>query len=92
MIRLSTHDAWMLVGGYVRYAMGRMSTALSFAASMVKQVAPHVGRDRLVQLRDEIKRELDDVHRIGKLLGHQCDDIEWTPLVKWLDGRLGHAD
>lgn len=88
MIRLAPSDAWMLVGGYVRYAMGRMSTAPSFAASMVKQIAPYVDRDRLVQLRDEIKRELDDVHRIGKLLGHQCDDIEWTALVEWLDARL----
>ena len=88
MIRLAPHDAWMLVGGYVRYAMGRMSTAPSFAVSMVKQVAPYVGRDRLVRLRREIQQELDAAHGAGKLLGHQCDDDEWTALVKWLDGRL----
>lgn len=89
MIHLYPNDAWLLVGGYVRYAMGRMFSAPSFAANMVKQIAPHVGRDRLRQLRDEIQCELDAAHGAGKLLGHACDDQVWRELVAWIDGRLG---
>ncbi len=87
-IRVNQHDLWIMVLSYVRYAMGRMSTAPSTAADFVRSYWSAFGPAERAQIRDEIRYELARVARTGGLLGMDCDHRIWVNLLAWCDVNL----
>lgn len=87
-IKVNQHDLWIMVLNYVRYAMGRMSTAPSTAADFVRTYWAAFRPDERAQIRDEIRTEIERYARNGQTLGHDCDHRIWVNLLAWCDARL----
>lgn len=74
--RVLNRDLWILVLGYVRYAIGRRSTAASMARDFVRGHWAAFDDNQLAQIREEIEREhVDD-------LGADCDQAQWLGLIE----------
>jgi hypothetical protein len=84
MIPVAQNHLWFLLLGYVRYAMGRMSTAPSTAADMVRDYSSALSTEQIQQLREEIKVETTRAENKEEFLGMKCDHDTWRKLVGWL--------
>lgn len=79
------NDLWILVLGYVRYALGRRSTAPSLAASFVLRYRRHLTSAELAQIVEEVRWGLDrETDRPG-YLGDPCDVATWRGLIADLE-------
>lgn len=86
--RVKQLDLWVMLLGYVRYAMGRMSTAPSMAQDFVKFYGPGCNKTQLQQIRNEVADELANYDRMGKPLGMDCDHRTWQQTLAMLDEQL----
>lgn len=84
---VNNRHLWIMVTGYVRYAMGRRSTAPSEAEEMTRTYWHAFADVEQAQLREEIRREVqhDDAH--PGHLGHECDRRLWRALLAWCEAR-----
>lgn len=86
------YHLWLLLLSAIRYAIGRTSHVSSYAPyiAMLHQTA--LTKHQLIQIRDEVKEELDRVDTYGKTLGDRCDDYSWRKsvweLTELLDQRV----
>jgi len=81
-------DLWVMLLGYVRYAMGRMSTAPGMAQDLVKHYGPGCNDQQLKQIRDEIAAELATYDRMSKPLGMNCDHRTWQQTLALVEAQL----
>lgn len=84
-------DLWVLVLGYVRYALGRMSTAPSTASNFVRLYWQHFNQQQRTQILREVMDELMRAERAGETLGHKCDHETWTALAVWMGENGGRT-
>jgi hypothetical protein len=77
LAQVSPNDLWWLVGGYVRYALYRTSTAPATACDFVARYGRHFTRQQLQQIADEIETELRIAESNGGFVGHRCDHDTW---------------
>lgn len=89
--RVNPHDLWIMLLGYVRYSMGRMSSAPSHARGLVRAYGQHVEPAQLEQIRREVAEELATYERMGKTLGHDCDHKTWRGVVEDIEARQAEA-
>jgi hypothetical protein len=75
---------WWLLTGYVRYAMGRRSTAPSIALNTIGEHIHELRPAWRAQLAKEIEDELQRAERAGELLGDACDHAVWKKAVTML--------
>jgi hypothetical protein len=86
-VKVDTCDLWPLLLGYVRYSMGRRSTAPSTARELVRAYSPSLPAEQRRQIAEEIRQELAIEERGGRTLGDKCDDQTWRELLGWMDER-----
>lgn len=84
-VPVDVQHLWPMLLGYVRYAMGRMSTAPSTAAELVRCYASALTQEQREQIRDEIRAELDRREKRGEKLGMDCDHRTWRELLRWIE-------
>lgn len=82
---------WSMLLCYVRYAMGRMSTAPSTALDLLRQYAPHLRPEQRAQILAEVRQELRIAEDGGKHLGMACDHRTWREVVAWLEAPHGRG-
>lgn len=87
-VEIENFHLWIMLCGYARYAMGRRSTAPSMAHDMIKQYGKQLSAQQLVQLRREIKEELETYERANRTCGDECDHNTWKAVVMSLDGLI----
>ena len=75
--QVSNVDLFFLVLGYVRYAMGRMSTAPSTAQDLVARYGSHLSDHQLKQVADEIEEQVRLHERTSLTLGATIDHQTW---------------
>jgi len=78
-------DLWFMLMGYIRYAMGRMSTAPGIAHNLVRDYGRSLDDRQLEQISQEIVQELTTHERMGKTLGADCDHETWKEVVKSIE-------
>lgn len=83
-IDVPEHEVWLLVLSFVRYAMGRRSTAPHLAVDFVRQYFFYFNAQERSQLERELAMELDRSERLGKFLGDKIDDDAWRKLQAWM--------
>lgn len=88
MIHVPSHHLFTMVLAYVRYAMGRMSTAPSTASELVRVYWLHLSAQEREQLTREVFDALAVCERNGETLGHRCDHETWTSLCTWMRDHL----
>lgn len=86
-VSISKLDLWILLTGYIRYAMHRRSTAPSIARDLLIQHHEALTPSQLQQLYDDVQVEL----RCGYSVGDPCDTQTWqtiaTKLLHWVQER-----
>lgn len=85
--RVNQRDLWIMLLGYVRYSMGRMSAAPSLARSLVRSYGHRLEPAQLDRIRLEVAEELASYERTGKTLGHDCDHATWRGVVEDIEAR-----
>lgn len=83
-IEINQHDIWILLSGFIRYALGRRSTAPGSAYDLVVKYCHHLETWQLNQIYKEIKRELEIAEDHYKTVGDQCDHDVWWLTVNFL--------
>jgi len=73
--------------GYVRYAMGRMSSAPSLARDLVRSYGPACNDVQLEQIRREVAEELASYEMSNKTLGWECDHATWKGVVADIEAQ-----
>lgn len=79
---------WPLLLQSVRYALGRMTYAVTETISMVKEYASFLSEAECRQLQREIQEEITRAVAQGRFVGMECDHREWAALATWLEDRL----
>jgi len=87
-VAVNQTDLWYMLLGYVRYAMGRVSTAPGLAQDLIRSYGPGCTTVQLDQIRREICDELATYERMGRLLGMGCDHETWKACVVDIDAQL----
>lgn len=67
----------------VRYALGRMSYAVSDTVSFIMPLIPHLTTRTIYCMHRDIKE-----HDEHGLLGMQCDKVDWMKLYKAIGKEL----
>jgi hypothetical protein len=75
---MEREDLFTLLLCTVRYSMGRCTYMSSLAPDLVLRYGKQLERRHLVQIADEIEKELQYAEATGTTLGHRCDHDSWT--------------
>jgi hypothetical protein len=75
--QVSNLDLFFLILGYVRYAMGRMSSAPSSAQDFIARYGGHLTDRQLTQIADEIEKAIQLEERVKSTLGATVDHETW---------------
>jgi len=87
LVGVPPHDLWILVLGYVRYSMGRRSSAPSLAAGYVRVYWSAFSAGAREQIRREVTEEVERFERSKLTLGDDCDHQVWRELIAWMEGQ-----
>lgn len=75
-----THEEEILVFA-VRYALGRMSYAVSDVCRYVSKNVKRLSINCLAVLIRDIEDEIEMYHRAGQKCGDECDEKDWVILL-----------
>lgn len=79
-MKLSTidkNDMWILLMSTIRYSMGRRTYMSSLAGELVVKYKNYLTKQQLIQIMEEIRKELRLVEIVGCYLGSQIDHEAW---------------
>lgn len=83
-VPVSRFDLWVLVLSYVRYAIGRRSTAPWAASDYVQRWRPEFTPEQVEQIAREVEAELRIEETHPGHCGMECDVRTWRDLVRRL--------
>jgi hypothetical protein len=86
--QVSNVDLFFMVLGYVRYAMGRMSTAPSTAQDLVGKYGHALSDRQLSQIGDEIESNIALEERTSSTLGATVDHETWKETLALVRRQL----
>lgn len=86
--QVSNADLFFMVLGYVRYAMGRTSTAGLTAQDMITKYGHALTTDQLTQIAAEIDHDLRMAERMDGFLGARCDHETWKGTAALIHQQL----
>lgn len=91
-MQIQDDDLWPMLMSAVRYALGRRSYIVSEACSWVRQYRHGLTDYQLLQIKREVKEELDRRAELGLRCGDAMDHEQWTGLVRWIEEELGEEE
>ncbi len=71
------NDMWILLMSTIRYSIGRKTYMSSLAGELVLKYHPYLTKDQLLQIVEEIERELKLSEVNSDYLGDKCDHESW---------------
>jgi hypothetical protein len=88
-IAISLDDLWMMVLSTVRYSMGRRSYIVGWCCDdLLKHYCEYLLDHQIVQIADEIERELRFCEARGETLGTEIDHRRWKEATQWLKEQI----
>jgi hypothetical protein len=88
--QVSNLDLFFMILGYVRYAMGRMSTAPSSAQDFIKKYGDHLTDHQISQIANEIEEGLgfEERTRGRAFLESNVDHLTWKETLEIAKNQL----
>lgn len=83
--KVSPQDMWVMLLSTVRYSMGRRTYMSSLAGDLLFRYEKYLTTQQLIQVADEIWKELLLQASLGQTLGDDCDDKAWRETVSNLE-------
>lgn len=74
-------DLWFMLLSTVRYSFGRASYAPEYARELIHRYEDALTAGQLIQIMDEVNRELRMYESLGKTMGHEQDHKTWQTLA-----------
>jgi hypothetical protein len=87
--RLTPRDLGALLHYAMRYALGRMTYAVSDVARLMRTHWHEVDSNGREQIAEDLRLEIQRAERRGKPLGMECDHRAWCELRDWMDKERG---
>lgn len=87
-LNIEEHDLDMILMGYLRYSMGRMTYMVPHCCATLSKYIPKMDIARQKWFVHEIERELERYERNNAVMGMPCDHKMWQDLVKNLQVHI----
>ena len=85
LIEIDTHNEfWPMVMCSIRYAMGRRTYMPGLVQDIVKKYRNRLSARALVQISEEVTREIESYESDGKTLGADFDHRDWKKFAEEL--------
>jgi hypothetical protein len=91
-ININKLDLFLLLGSAMRYCMGRQSYIVGSCGEWLQQLAPHLAREDISKLADEINMNIKVAERKGEFLGMEMDHKEWVKTRDMLYKLIGEKE
>jgi len=70
-------DLWVMLLSTFRYSFGRRSYITSSCYFLLEDYGRVLLEQQLLQIAEEIEKELEMYHQRGKTMGDKCDEEQW---------------
>ncbi len=81
-------DMWVLLVSTVRYSMGRRTYMSSLAGELVIKYRDYLTKQQLIQIVEEIRKELRSAESFGSYLGSKIDHESWTSTANIIENLM----